>query len=137
MRIALHLAQRGADDHLEAEEGRRRVAGKAEYGRAVDDAERLRFARAHVHRGHEQIAGVINNLLDEVVIAVGGAATGDDEIVIGRGSRDGCTQPVEIVGRDGQNRGNGTRVDGARRQCVAVGIADLALRGHFSWLDQL
>ena len=56
MREPLHLAQRGADYHLEADIGRRRVPWQTEHGRALHNAERLRFAGTHVHRGHEQLA---------------------------------------------------------------------------------
>ena len=81
MAITLHLAQRLADDHLETAVRRGGIAGKAEDGRTLHQAERLSFAGTHVHGGHEQLARSLNHRLDEVEIAVCGTAGRDHEII--------------------------------------------------------
>ena len=67
---ALHFEQARANDELEAHIGGSWVAGQTEHRRAVDDAECLGFARAHVHGGHEQFACAFHDGLDEVEVAV-------------------------------------------------------------------
>ena len=136
MRVALHLAQRRADDHLEPHVGRSRVPRQPEDGRALHDAERLRLAGSHVHGGHEQFAQVFHHRLDEVEIAVGGASARDDEIVVARRLAHHLRERLVRVLHDGQDGGHAARRLHARRQRVAVGVADLAGRGQLVGIHQ-
>ena len=137
MRIALHLAKRRADDHLEAQIRRRGVARQTEHGRAVHDAEGLRFARAHVHRDHEQLTCGVDDLLDEIVVAVRRATARNHKVIVGSGCHDGRLKPFEVVSGNGQHRWNSTCINGASSQRIAVRVANLALHGHLGRLHEL
>ena len=81
----LRLAEQGGDQRPHEEDGadqaRHRIAGEAEHARLLDAAEHQRLAGAHGDPPEiERQPGLLERVLDEIVVADRGAADGQHHV---------------------------------------------------------
>src|SRR5215216_3443854 len=77
-----HAPQGGSDEDLETDEGGYRIARKTEYQGVPRGSEVERLPRLHKYAAKVDLGELREQRLDEVEIAHGHAATGDDDVTL-------------------------------------------------------